>query len=379
MSSQAPVQFDVGGVVHEWNLARGELRLGGVPSVALFRDSSLARLMSGFLSMVGPRRFALALQAEGVRSVESDWQVVESQPTFEAGFAELAKYFAVAGWGVWELVELDRDNKIGVFRVTNAWESGLPRDGSATAGGLIAGKLTGMCEKLFETTCWPRQTMFATEGDPYDEFVIEASTRSLDDELRSLAALDQATASDLQQMLSTVSASVSAREAALAERDRMVAELEEKLAVIAEQRQAILSLSTPLIEVWDEVIAVPIIGTIDAGRAAQLMERLLEAILHRRARCAILDLTGVEMIDTATADSFLSIIRAVKLLGAHGSIAGIGPAVAQTLVGLGVDLTAIPTYSNLREALRAYIAGARPASPRPTRAHSPAIMKELSR
>jgi len=379
MTVQAPDKLAIAGVSHEWDLARGELRIGGMPSVAMFRDSSLARLMSGFLAMVGPRRFALALQAEGVRSVDGDWSVISRFPTFERGFVELAKYAAVSGWGGWELVDLDRDAKVAVFRVTNGWESVVPRDGSAFNGGLVAGKLTGLCQRLFETTCWPRQTAFSGEGDAYDEFVIEASARSLDDELRELAAVDQATAADLQQMLASVHASASAREAAIAERDRMVAELQDKLALIDEQRQAILTLSTPIIELWDEVVAVPIVGAIDASRTAQMMERLLEAILQRRARCAILDLTGVEMIDTATADNFLRIVRAVKLLGAQGVIAGIGPNVAETLVGLGVDLTAIPTFSNLREALRAFIAAPRRAASRVESPASPSIVKELSR
>lgn len=376
MTALAPGKLDIAGVSHEWDLVRGELRIGGLPSVTMFRDSSLARLMSAFLAMVGPRRFALALQAEGVRSTDGDWRVISGFSSFEQGFVELAKYAAVSGWGGWELVDLDRAAKVAVFRVTNGWESVLPREGSAFNGGLIAGKLTGLCQRLFETTCWPRQTAFTSDGDAYDEFVIEASNRSLDDEMRELAADDQATAADLQQMLATVHASAAAREAALAERDRMVAELQEKIDVIAEQRQAILTLSTPIIELWDEVVAVPLVGTIDASRAAQVMERLLEAILQRRARCAILDLTGVETIDTATADNFLCIVRAVKLLGAQGMIAGIGPHVAQTLVGLGVDLTAIPTFSNLREALKAYIVAPRRAAP-PTATMS--NVKELSR
>ena len=124
----------------------------------------------------------------------TDPDVIAAFPTFELGFVELARYAAVSGWGGWELVDLDREAKTAVFRVTNGWESVLARDGSAFNGGLVAGKLTGLCQRLFGTTCWPRQTAFLSEGDPYDEFVIEASTRSLDDELRELAALDQATA-----------------------------------------------------------------------------------------------------------------------------------------------------------------------------------------
>ena len=106
---------------------------------------------------------------------------------------------------------------------------------------------------------------------------------------------------------------------------------------------------------------MPIVGAIDSDRTARMMERLLEAIIQSKARFAILDVTGVDTIDTSTADNFVRIIRAVQLLGAQGVISGIGPLVAQTIVDLGVDLTGIRTFSNLREALRACLAAPRRA------------------
>ncbi|HEY8380121.1 MAG TPA: STAS domain-containing protein [Nannocystis sp.] len=354
------VTAEVGGLVFRWDLDASLLTVGGFPAVSFFRDSSLAHLMQGFHRMVGSRRFSLALRAEGMRSVDDDWAVVSAAPSFEEGFVELAKYAGTAGWGRWELIALDRDAKQALFRIHGGWESGWQRAVGVSYGtGFVAGKLIGLCQRLFGVTCGARHTMSAADGDPYDELVVEPAERSVDDELLELASADQATAADLQHLLAEVRASAAAREAALAERDRMVAELQEKMALIAEQRQAIMALSTPIIELWEEVLAVPIIGAVDAARTLQVMERLLEAILQRRARFAILDVTGVETIDTATADNFVRIIRAVQLLGARGVIAGIGPQVAQTIVDLGVDLTGIPTYSNLREALQAFISAPR--------------------
>lgn len=357
----------VGGLEYRWDLERGTFTIGGFACTAFFRDSSLARLMMGFMAMVGPQRFSLALQIEGQRGIEGDWQVISAHPTFEAGFADLARYAFTAGWGRWELVELDRAARTALFRVHNSWEGELQKaQGLNYGGGVVAGKLAGLCQRLFEVPrCWPRQTMFIADGDPYDEIVVEVSERSLDDELRELAATEQATSSDLHRLLGELKASGAARETALADRDRMVKEMQDKLEIIEEQRRAIQALSTPIIQLWDEILAVPVVGAIDGERTARMMEKLLEAIIQSKARFAILDVTGVETIDTSTADNFVRIIRAVQLLGAQGVISGIGPLVAQTIVDIGVDLTGIRTFSNLREALKTCIAAPRRA-PRTT-------------
>src|SRR5690606_28853890 len=123
----AALTLEVSGLEFRWDLPRGAFTIGGVPSVALFRDSSLAYLMQGFLTMVGPQRFALALQAEGMRSIEGDWEIISKYPSFEAGFAELAKYAGSAGWGRWEIVEIDRENKVAMFRVHGSWEGEAQR------------------------------------------------------------------------------------------------------------------------------------------------------------------------------------------------------------------------------------------------------------
>lgn len=353
----------IDGIEYRWNLEEGSFTICGVPCIAIFRDSSMARLLGSFLSMVGPRRFALAMQSEGQRSIDGDWSVISGAPTFEEGFKLLAPVTYTTGWGRWELVELDRESRTAMFRVHGGWETHAQRAlGVSYGGGLVAGKFAAFCERLFGVPCWPRQTMFAGEGDPYDEFVVEPTERSIEDELRGLAEEEQATTTDLQQLLGEVKASAAARERALAERDRMVSELQEKLDIIAEQRQAIQALSTPIIQIWGEILAVPVVGVVDGDRTARLMEKLLEAIIGSKSRFAILDVTGVETIDTGTADNFVRIIRAVQLLGARGVISGIGPLVAQTIVDLGVDLTGIRTYANLKEALKACIDAPRTAS-----------------
>jgi len=125
-----------------------------------------------------------------------------------------------------------------------------------------------------------------------------------------------------------------------------------QLNTVREQERAIHDLSTPLIEVWDEVLAVPLIGVIDSRRASSLIERLLAAVGRTGARFALLDLTGVEAIDTSSASHLIRLLASIRLLGAEGMITGISAQVAQTMVGIGIDLQRVKTFANLRDALR---------------------------
>ncbi|MDI1475755.1 PAS domain-containing protein [Polyangium sp. y55x31] len=128
-------------------------------------------------------------------------------------------------------------------------------------------------------------------------------------------------------------------------------EIQAKLALIERQQEVILNLETPVIQVWDHVLTLPMVGVVDSRRAARVTDDLLAAVSRTQARFAILDLTGVEVVDTATAAHMLDILRAVRLLGAEGIITGIRPTVAQTMVSLGLDLTRVRTLATLRDGL----------------------------
>lgn len=132
-------------------------------------------------------------------------------------------------------------------------------------------------------------------------------------------------------------------------------ELEEKLSMIEIQRAAIRELSTPIIEVWEGVLCLPVVGVIDSTRAAEMTEALLNAIVEKKAECAIIDITGIQVMDTATADHFLRMARAVRLLGANCRLTGINPSIAQTIVHMGVDLGGVVTHRTMRNALQAYL------------------------
>ena len=128
--------------------------------------------------------------------------------------------------------------------------------------------------------------------------------------------------------------------------------IEEQATLINRQRFAIKELSTPILQVWDSVLALPVIGVVDSKRAAEIMEKLLSEIKNRQARYVILDITGVEVVDTKTADHFIKMIRAAELIGSKCLFTGISPAIAQTLVELGIDLSAISTMRDLQEGLK---------------------------
>jgi anti-anti-sigma regulatory factor len=135
------------------------------------------------------------------------------------------------------------------------------------------------------------------------------------------------------------------------EMQRAKAELEARLQLIERQQEVIRNLETPILQVWDRVLTLPMIGVVDSRRAARVMDDLLGAVSRTQARFAILDLTGVDVVDTATANHLIAIIRGVRLLGAEGILTGIRPNVAQTVISLGLDLSGIVSLAHLRDGL----------------------------
>lgn len=121
--------------------------------------------------------------------------------------------------------------------------------------------------------------------------------------------------------------------------------------LIARQRQQLLEVATPVIKLWDGVVAVPLIGTLDSARSQVVMESLLEAIVDQRAAYAILDITGVPTVDSLVAQHLMKTVAAARLMGAECIVSGIRPAIAQTIVQLGIDLGSIITQAGLADAL----------------------------
>jgi rsbT co-antagonist protein RsbR len=121
--------------------------------------------------------------------------------------------------------------------------------------------------------------------------------------------------------------------------------------LIRRAQEDMLELSTPVVKLWDGILALPIIGTLDSARTQVVMETLLEAIVNTNSRVAIIDITGVPTVDTVVAQHLLKTVTAARLMGADCIISGIRPQIAQTIVHLGINLLDITTKATLRDAL----------------------------
>lgn len=122
--------------------------------------------------------------------------------------------------------------------------------------------------------------------------------------------------------------------------------------VILRQQQEMLELSTPVVEVWSGILALPLIGTLDSARTQVVMQNLLEAIVAKSADLAIIDITGVPTVDTLVAQHLLKTVSAARLMGAECIISGVRPQIAQTIIHLGVDLGGVITKATLASALQ---------------------------
>jgi rsbT co-antagonist protein RsbR len=120
--------------------------------------------------------------------------------------------------------------------------------------------------------------------------------------------------------------------------------------VVARQQQEMLELSTPVVRLWDNVLALPLIGTLDSARTQVVMETLLQEIVKTSSTIAIIDITGVPTVDTLVAQHLLKTVAAARLMGAECIISGIRPQIAQTIVHLGVELGDVTTKATLADA-----------------------------
>jgi rsbT co-antagonist protein RsbR len=122
--------------------------------------------------------------------------------------------------------------------------------------------------------------------------------------------------------------------------------------IISAQAEQLLELSTPVVKLWDGVVGVPLVGTLDSARTQVVMEKLLQSLLDQNATHAIVDITGVPSVDTQVAQHLLKTVVAARMMGAECTISGIRPQIAQTIVALGIEFGDITTKATLADALR---------------------------
>jgi rsbT co-antagonist protein RsbR len=156
-----------------------------------------------------------------------------------------------------------------------------------------------------------------------------------------------------EESLGVLEVELRARDEIIARSAEVKAEQEERV------RAALNQLSNPILEVWDGVLAMPIVGMIDSRRTADMAQRLLAEIARTQASFVIVDLTGVDVVDTMTADHLMRLMRKIEIVGARRVLTGIQPAMAETLVDIGVDFGNITTLRNLKHGLREAIEVAR--------------------
>jgi rsbT co-antagonist protein RsbR len=210
--------------------------------------------------------------------------------------------------------------------------------GAADLDGVEAAELRALLSELSSTRA--RQGFTATETAS-SVFALKPAL------LTVLDSTDQST--DASVLRDYVSFSAFVDRAGLFTFDSFVQAREE---LIADQAEQLLELSTPVVKLWEGVVAVPLVGTLDSARAQVVMERLLQTLVDTGSPYAIIDITGVPAVDTQVAQHILKTVVAARLMGAECIISGIRPQIAQTIVALGIEFGDIATKSTLADALR---------------------------
>jgi rsbT co-antagonist protein RsbR len=126
----------------------------------------------------------------------------------------------------------------------------------------------------------------------------------------------------------------------------------EKEKKIKAQKEELVILSTPVIDIWEGVLTVPVLGVLDSERASRIAEALLTQIVEQRATAAIIDISGISAVDSAVADLLIRTAKAVKLVGAEAILTGVGVEIAQTIADLGIDMEGLKTLATLKDGLK---------------------------
>lgn len=364
MSANNP-KIHVDGLDWEWNQEERLFLANGIPVVAMWIPTTMAGFMVGLHRMAGTERLHLALYGAGEEGIDGEWEhIIMKHPTVEEGLTVIGRMAANAGLGYWELVSLDHEKKEARFRAKQSWEALYQKTlGVCWGTSSLAGRFAGYCRRIFGCNVWAEQTAFSAKGAEWDEFLIRQSERTVTGELDALIKLDRATRADLDAALGRLRQEIDERRQAeerleQENQERRSAEraLREKLEIIRVQEESIRALSTPILQIWEGIIVLPVIGVVDSRRAAQIIDGLLDTISRTQAEACILDLTGVDIMDTNAVDHLLKIVRASALLGARCLISGITPRMAQTVVGLGLSFTEVESFGTLEAALRSALA-----------------------
>jgi anti-anti-sigma regulatory factor len=315
----------------------GQVHLGEA-RMLIFRQDSLMVLRSLLYEQVGLALARSLLSRFGHQCGKGDFETLQKAYEWDT---EQDRFGAGPAMHTWEGIVhveptfLEFDRAAGHFHMTGIWRNSyeaeihLEQFGKADAPVChsLTGYASGWCSAFFGRPVIAIETKCAGCGHERCEF-----------EIRTVEAWDQRAAPWIQALENTEYS--------------LSAELQRKIEMIERQAVAISELSTPVLEIWDGVLVLPIIGVVDTRRSIEIMENLLDRIITTKSRCVIIDVTGVEVVDTKTADYLTKVVRAASLLGTRCVLTGLSPAIAQTLVEIGADMQEILTLRNLKEGLK---------------------------
>lgn len=316
---------------------RGRLLLGE-ERYLLFRQEAFAMLRNVLHAQLGAVLFRSILSQFGHRCGQGDYQALSQTYSWDS---ELDRMGAGPVMHTWEGIVradptfLEFDRARGHFHMKGTWKNSYEAEIHLREFGpsqhavchTLTGYASGWCSAFIGFDVIAIEPTCIAKGDPICTFHIQPPQTWGPE------------ANPWKEALNNTDYSLSK-------------ELEVKIATIEEQARAIRELATPVIEVWDDILALPIIGRLDSERGAELLDNTLTELSRRQARCLILDVTGVDHVDTHTAGQILKVARAAELLGARCVLSGVRSQVAHTLVGLGVDLGGLKTLRTLKDGIR---------------------------
>lgn len=314
--------------------AEGRLLLGR-DRMLLFRQDAFAKLRRIIYDQLGDRVSRGLLSQFGYTCGKGDYEIIRSTYSWDTEQDEIASGPVMHMWeGIAhvEVTKLEYDRRAGQFAMTGIWRNSYEAEISLKEFGLsnqpccytLTGYASGWGSAFFGRDLIAIERQCIGKGDPFCTFELRKP-----DEWGEEADLWM---ESLRSSLQSVT--------------------REQGAIIERQRAELRELAVPVIQIWDGILTLSVVGGLDNDRAAAITEGLLARIVEARARFAILDITALEHVDAATASYFMRIVTAARLLGAECVISGIRPAVAQSLIAAGAGLSRVTTLASLQDALR---------------------------
>ncbi len=317
--------------------AEGRVTIGR-ERVVLIRQESLGALRALLYDQLGSALARATLSQFGYRCGRIDYEAMAETFGAAGESDRLQLGLALQAWlGVasLEVTRCEHDRDAGKLDIVGWWRNSYEAEAHLAQLGpddhpvchALTGYLSGWCSAFLGKPVLAIETRCMGQGEERCDFRIRPDADWGEEAARWRVALTAAP-------------------------DSLSSELERKTALIQEQEAAISELSTPVMEIWDDILVLPIVGVVDTRRSLELMNNLLDRIVETQSRCVIIDVTGVEVVDTKTGDYLLKVIRAANLLGSRCVLTGLSPAIAQTLVEIGADLTEVNTLRNIKDGLK---------------------------